>query len=64
MISTWEGFFSLVYEMRQSRMKYFLTRNPVALREAKCKEKAVDECIKYHRNKLADNPQQGELYHE
>jgi hypothetical protein len=59
MISTWEGFFGLVYEMRLSQKKYFITRSPTALSEAKEKEEAVDECIKYHRNKGAGNPQQG-----
>jgi hypothetical protein len=62
MISMWEGFFDLVCEMRQSQRKYFLTRSPVALREAKRKDQAVDECIKYHLDKLAGNPQQGDLY--
>ncbi|MDR2798216.1 MAG: hypothetical protein LBB80_07715 [Treponema sp.] len=57
-----EAFFWSVYDMRQSQKKYFTTRSPNALKEAKAKEKLVDKYIDYYRNKLAGIPQQGELY--
>jgi hypothetical protein len=59
---TWKGFFDLVSEMRQSQKRYFATRNPVALKESKCKEKVVDDYISYHLETMAGIPQQGDLY--
>jgi hypothetical protein len=59
---TGEGFFDLVHEMRLRQKHYFATRSPAALREAKNSEKAVDNYLDYHLNKLAGKPHQGDLY--
>jgi hypothetical protein len=48
--------------MRQSQRKYFATRSPKVLGEAKKKEKAVDDYIENHLKDLTGIPQQGELY--
>jgi hypothetical protein len=58
-----EEFFWAVQAMRKSQKKYFVTRSPDALKEAKAKEKIVDKYIdSYIDDWLLGIPQQGDLY--
>jgi hypothetical protein len=48
--------------MRQSKKKYFVTRDPTVLKDAKAKEKMVDDYIDRCLDAMTGMSQQGELY--
>jgi hypothetical protein len=53
MIDTWESFFTAVEAMRTEQKRFFATKSPFALKEAKAIELEVDRFIKDRREKEA-----------
>lgn len=60
LLSILSKFSFIVESMRMEQKRYFATKNPIALKNAKHIEKKVDECLEaFRKNKtFGDNPQQ------